>query len=291
MTTQALTVNFVLPGTANGSVNMAAIDGDPSLIESKIDSADAQRGQYLARKYGLPQITAEGVFDNGSAAATVQLVDLTDLGVTFPTATKRKIRWRHYVQTDNDRYTTEYERWVLGGTTPVLLGSRKVVASEGVVAGTVYAYGTLQLHATTSGGTVTVDTTQTSSGLSLGNFTSGAASLTFGPSRATPSATFAHFAEDAGTIGDVRTIQIRALATAGTATVETFTSNGTEALTSPNGTTNVDLGLFALPPGDGDLVMNTNNVELQVTGIASDETRHRVEIFIEPAVSVLFQGS
>ena len=291
MTTQALTIGFVLPGSANGSVAMAAIDGDPSLIESIIGSADANRGQYLARKYGQPQITAEGVFDNGLTPATVQLVDLTDLGVTFPTGTKRKIRWRHYVQTDNDRYTTEYERWVLGGSTPVLLGNRKVVASEGDVNGTIYAYGAIQLHATLSSGTVTVDTTQTSAGLSLGNFTSGAASLTFGPCRATPSATFAHFAEDAGTIGDVRTIQSRALDVAGTGTVETFTSNGTEALSSPNGTCNLDLGLFALPPGDGDLVMNSNNVELQVTGIASDETRHRVEIFIEPAVSVLFQGS
>lgn len=291
MTTQALTVSFVQPGSAAGSLQIAAIDGDLGLIESKIESADAQRGQYLARKYGSPNIVAEGVFDNGSATATVSLVDLTSLGVTFPATTKRRIRWIHYVQTDNDLYQTEYERWILGGTTPLLLGSRVVKASFGDVAGTVYAYGDVQLHATTSGGTVTVDTATTSAGVSLGNFTSGAATLTFGPCRATPYVNFWHYAEDAGTIGDFRTLQVRALATAGTATVETATTNGTEAVTSPNGVNNIDIGLHILPPGDADLALSTNNVQLQITGIASDETRHRVEIFVGPTVLVPFQGS
>jgi hypothetical protein len=53
----------------------------------------------------------------------------------------------------------------------------------------------------------------------------------------------------------------------------------------------LECDFFILPPGDADLVMNSNNVELQVTGIDSDETRHRVEIFIGPAVQVAFQGS
>ncbi len=290
MTTQALTIAGVwIPGGA--PLDMAAVDGDPSIILSMASSEYASHAAHQARLAQNPNIYAEGVFDNGSAAATVKLVSLTDQGVTFPAGTKRKIRWRHYVQTDNDRYVTEYERWLLGGTTPVLLGSRRVIASEGVVAGTVYAYGAIELHATTSGGTVTVDTAATSAGLSLGNFTSGAASLTFGPCRATPYCRFAHFAEDAGTIGDFRTIQVRALAVAGTGTVETATTNGTEAVSSPNGTNNLDLGLLVLPPGDGDLVMNSNSVELQVTGIASDETRHRVELWIYPAVQVPFQGS
>lgn len=292
MTTQALTTSFVLPGSAAGSVQIAAIDGDLSFIESKIDSADSQRGQYLARKYGRPAIVAEGVFDNGSAAATVSLVDLTSLGITFPATTKRRIRWIHCVQTDNDLYQTEYERWVLGGTTPVLLGSRVVLASSGDVAGTVYAYGDVQLHATTSSATVTVDTAATSAGVSLGNFSGGAASLTFGPCRATPYANFIHFAEDAGTVADSRQLQIRALAVAGTGTVNSFdVQNATPALSNPNGVTNIDLGLHILPPGDADLALSTNNVQLQITGIASDETRHRVEIFVSAPVLVPFQGS
>lgn len=291
MANQVTTVSYTLPSAAAGSLDLGAIDGDFSQVLSKVFSPDANRGQYIARLDKQPNIVCEAVVDNGLTPVATKMFDLTALGLTFPTTTKRLIRWRHWVQTDNDLYYTEYSRWVLGGTTPVLLGSRRVIDSEGDVAGTIYAYGQLQLHATTSGGTVTVDTTQTSQGLSLGNFTSGAAALTFGPSRATPSATFAHFAEDAGTIGDVRTIQIRALVVAGTGTVETFTSNGTEAISSPNQVNNIDLGLFVLPPGDADLVMNGNSAELRITGIASDETRHRVDMFIGAPVLVPFQGS
>jgi hypothetical protein len=278
-------------GPNNSVLDLGPIDGDPSVILSKVESPDPNRAQYLARLFGLPNIFAEGTFDADATPVATKLFDLTALGLTFPAGTKRLIRWRHWEQTDNDQYYVEYSRWILGGATPALLGSRRVIDAEGVVAGTKYAYGNIELHATTSGATVTVSGSS-SAGVSLGNFTSGAASLTFGPSRATPTVKDASFAEDAGTIGDFRHIQVRALAVAGTATVETATINGgSEALSSPNGTNNVDITISALPPGDADLVLNSNNVELRVTGIASDETRHRIEMFIGAPVQVPFFGS
>lgn len=278
-------------GPNNSVLDLGAIDGDPSVILSKVESPDANRAQYLARLFNLPNLFAEGTFDADATPLATKLFDLTALGVTFPTGTKRLIRWRHWEQTDNDQYYVEYSRWILGGATPALLGSRRVIDAEGVVAGTKYAYGNIALHATTASATVTVSASS-SAGISLGNFTSGAAALTFGPSRATPVVAFANFAEDAGTIADFRAIQVRALAVAGTATVETATiSGGSEALSSPNGVTNIDLGLTALPPGDADLALNSSNVELRVTGIASDETRHRIEMFIGAPVLVPFFGA
>lgn len=291
MANQATTILFVQNPGGTALLDMQAIDGPLSFVMAKAVSPSATQGLYLNRLFGEPDLIAEATVDNALTPVATKLIDLTAQGLTFPATTMRQVKWRHWWQTDNDRYLVEYERWLLGGTTPVLLGTRRVIHAHGVIAASVVAYGALQLHATTSGGTVTVDTGSTSAGVSIGDFTSGASSLTFPLSRATPRVTFAHFAEDAGTIGDVRTIQARAVVVAGTGTVETFTSNGTEALSSPNGVNNLDLGLFALPPGDMDLVMNGNSVECQVTGIASDETRHRVELFFGRAIQVAFQGS
>src|SRR5678815_4134341 len=145
MANQVTTVSFVLGPNAS-VLDMGAIDGDFSQVLSKVLSPDPNRGQYLARLFNAPNIAAEGVVDNGLTPVATKLFDLTALGVTFPTTTKRLIRWRHWVQTDNDLYYTEYSRWILGGTTPVLLGSRRVIESEGDVAGTIYAYGQLRLH-------------------------------------------------------------------------------------------------------------------------------------------------
>lgn len=286
---QVLTISFVLPGSANGSVNMNAVDGDPSLVESKIGSADADRGQYLARKYGLPQIAAEGVFDNAVSTTTSQLVDLTDLGVTFPATTMRRIRWRHWVQTDNDRYFTDSERWVLGGTTPVLLGNRVVTHAHGVIASTVTKYGRVHYKAAIASGATTESTTENDANIACGDFSSGVGTLTL-PANRTATVRGVNFA--AATYGASTGAVPHVVVTSGSTSgrVDLASPDDGAADTNPaDGTLEIEFDL--MPPGNADLVMNSNNVELQVTGIASDETRHRVEIFIDPPVLVPFQGS
>src|SRR5678815_4365294 len=105
MANQVTTVSFVLGPNAS-VLDMGAIDGDFSQVLSKVLSPDPNRGQYLARLFNAPNIAAEGVVDNGLTPVATKLFDLTALGVTFPTTTKRLIRWRHWVQTDNDLYYT-----------------------------------------------------------------------------------------------------------------------------------------------------------------------------------------
>lgn len=295
MATQTLAVSFVLPGVA---LDMNAIDGDPALILARAQSTLATRGQYLARLFNKPTLIAEGVNTNDTTPAAIELVDLTGQGVTFPATTMRLITWRHWIQTDNDRFFVEYERWVLGGTTPVLLGSRRVKHSHGVVAGTAVAYG--NCHAavnfdssdtsivTTVGTSVVTDSS--TAGSSIGNISTNTATLTHPIARDTGKRVIGVNAS-----ADVATATEQLLATvfpATSTTMSIFTADtATPSADGFDDDGRLEVDFFILPPGDADLVMNSNNVELQVTGIASDETRHRVEIFVGETVHVAFQGS
>jgi hypothetical protein len=297
MANQTTTVSFVLP-FATGALDMAAIDGDPALVLARAQSALSTKGQYLARLFGLPNLTAEGVVTNDTTPVSTELFDLTTLGVTFPAGTMRKLRWRHFCQTDNDRFYTEYERWVLGGTTPVLLGTRRAIHSHGVVASANVAYG--DCHAAvnfdssdtaivTAVGSSSV-TDSSTAGSSIGNIATNTAVLTHPVARdngkrvkgVNASADVATASEVLNATVFPATSTTMSIFTADTATpsADGFDDDG-----------RLEVDFFILPPGDADLVMNSNNVELQILGIASDETRHRVEMFIGEAVSVLFQGS
>lgn len=285
MANQTLAVSFVLPGVA---LDMNAIDGDPALILARAQSALSTKGQYLARLFGKPTLIAEGVNTNDTTAVALELVDLTTAGVTFPATTMRKILWRHWIQSDNDRFFVEYERWVLGGTTPVLLGTRKVNSAHGVVAGTTVAYGNGQAQATYAQDTATAVAANSSAGWSLGNNATNTTTLTHPIARATPKVYSVNVAPDVAT----NTEQLHASIFAATSTTASIFS---VAVTDGAADGFDDVGAvtaygFILPPGDADLVMNSNNVELQVTGIDADETRHRVEIFVGETVHVAFQG-
>jgi len=297
MANQTTTVGFVLP-VASG-LDMNAIDGDPSLILAGCNSVGATRGQYLATLFKTPNITAEAVVSNDLTPVATQIVDLTDVGVTFPSGTMRLIKWRWYQQTDNDRWFTEYERWVLGGTTPVLLGSRRLIHSHGVINSSVVAYG--QCHAavnfdssdtaiTTAVGTSDVATSSTA-GSSIGNISTNTAVLTHPVARDGGKRVIGVNASS-----DVATASEMLMATvfpgASSTTMSIYTADtATPSADGFDDDGRLEVDFFIEPPGDCNLVMNSNNVEMQVTGIASDETRQRVEIFIGPATLVPFQGS
>lgn len=290
--TQALTVSFVNPGGVAGTLDMEAIDGSDLARLSKCLSGPgtvSNIGEYLAPLFGKPNIVAEGVFDNDATPAATQLVDLTDKGVTFPASTVRTIRWRHLIQSDNDRFVVDYEQDVLGGTTPALLGTRRVRSAFGVVAGTTVEYGNIRAQATYSTDTATAVAANSTAGSSLGNNSTNTVTLTHPVARTSPKNFWVNVSPDVATVteqlhgGIVATNTTTAsifLADLATPSADGFDDAGT-----------IDAYGYILPPGDAVLALNTNNVELQITGIASDETRHRVELWISPQVSVLFQGS
>lgn len=244
----------------------------------------AQRATAQCQILDKPDLTARAKTTDNSAAS--QVIDLTDNGVTFPAGTFRKIRFRSTAVTDNDSWTQEWEQIVWGndGTTPKLMGPSKLIRAVGEINGTVVKYGAVKYHGTFSDATAT-DGADADTGLSLGNSSSGVATLTVPISRNTTTGMrveSAHFSEDAGTIGDTRLIQVRA-ATSTTFTVNFFTTNGTEAISDPNGTNNVDIALYLLPPPEVKLVANSNNIELHCSYNATDDVYHDVEIWVGSA--------
>jgi hypothetical protein len=235
----------------------------------------------LARK---PQFIARAKTTDNTAASAV--IDLTAQGLLSPAKSYRTIRVKSTAVNGTDSWTQEWEQVVYGndGVTPKLLGSARLIRAVGQINGTVAKYGSVKYHGTTSGATVT-NGADVDSGLSLGNFSSGVATLTVPISRDTTTSMrveSAHFSEDAGTIGDTRVPQVRAASTT-TFTVNVATQNGTEALTDPNGTNNIDIGLFLLPPPSVAFAMASNNVTITAGYNTTDNVYHDIEVFIERA--------
>lgn len=297
MANQTTTIKFIQPGggtTAGGvasSLERDAIDGSPDLILARAQSSLSTKAQYLATLFGRANIIVEATTDAEATPLAAELVDLTTMGgaALFPAGTIRKIRWRHWVQTENDRYYSEKERLVLGGTTPVLLGSTRLVAAAGVIAGTVTQYGRVKLKTAVASGATTEDADENDANIAIGAFTNGVATLTL-PLNNTAQVLGVNFAAATygATTGAVPHVVVTSGSTSGR--VDLGAPDDGLADTNPaDGTLEI---LFEIsPPGFAELVMNSNNVEMQITGIASDATRHRVEIFIEPVVNSAFEGA
>lgn len=243
----------------------------------------AQRATAQAWLLRKPDIKVRAKTTDNTAAS--KAVDITARGVTFPAGSFRRILFRSIAVTDNDSFFQEWSQIVWGndGTTPKLLGTPRLIHASGEINGTVARYGTVKYHGTTSGATVT-DGTDSDSGVSLGNFSSGVATLTVPICRSTATMRVeaAHFSEDAGTIGDTRVAQVRAASTT-TFAVNIATQNGTEALTDPTGVNNIDIALFLPPPPSIALVMNSTSLECHVGYNATDDVYHDVEIEVGPA--------
>lgn len=215
---------------------------------------------------------------DNTAASTV--LDLTALGVTFPSNLTRLIRFRSVARSDTDLFIQDWEQYVLGGTTPKLLGSPRLINALGHVAGTASQWGYCEFHGTTSGATVSAVSGVNSAGISCGNFSSGVATLTVPSYRTGSSVLSTAFSEDAGTVADTRLIQVRP-ATATTFTINTFdVQNASPAISSPNGNNTFDIRLYLLPPPTVALALATNNVVVQAGFNATDNLDHFVEAFI-----------
>jgi len=273
---------LTVPGPAFApGFDATLIDADDWVLSAAAQSGSIAAWSMLRGPFrGTPQFFTMAKTTDNSAASSA--MDLTTLGLTFPAKCFRRLFVRSTAVNGADSWTQELEQVVWGndGTTPVLLGTPRLITSVGEIAATAVKYGNVEYHGTTSGATVT-NGTDVDTGLSLGNFSSGVATLTVPLCRNTSTAMrvrTAHLSEDAGTIGDTRVVQVRA-ATTTTFTVNVATQNGTEALTDPNGVNNIDIGVTLLPPPSIAFVMSTNNVQVHVGYNATDNVYHRVEVW------------
>ena len=249
----------------------------------------AQRATSQAAILDKPDFVAE--VQATTDTSNLQAVDLTDENVTFPARTIREIRLKSWCLTDNDTYYYETTESVLGGTTPVLLG-QKIVNGWSEQAGTAFELGRVHFAATITALT-TITTIFASKGLALSDIASGVADLVVPQNRlilckqATLDATVVSVTT-AGIHVGISYTNLDGLG-AGTGAVvfyEGFSS--TDVVTDdPKLATRLDLAFEIWPPHNHRLVMNSNNVEVQVTAVNAnindDNLRHIVEVYVGPA--------
>jgi hypothetical protein len=274
----ALTVNWGPIGQFDPTTRDSASNVKRLIRALLSDGSAAERETARNEVLRRPDFKAQCQTTDNTAASTV--IDLTAKGITFPANTLRLVRFKSIARSDTDTYIQDWEQYVLGGTTPKLVGSPRLLGATGLISGTAVQYGYVESHSTTSGATVTNTAVVTSAGVSLANFSSGIAVLTVPSYRTGSCVISAHLSEDAGTVADTRFIQVRA-ATATTFTVNSFDiQNATPAISSPNGVNNVDIRLFLLPPPTLQLAISTNNVVVQAGFNATDNVDHLVEAFV-----------
>lgn len=249
----------------------------------------AQRRTAQAEILKKPDFSAE--VQATTDTSNVQAVDLTDEGVTFPSRTIREITLRSWCLTDNDTYFYETKESVLGGTTPILLG-QKMVNGWSEQNGTPFELGRVHFAATITALT-TITTIFASKGLALGDISSGKADLVVPQNRlilnkgCTLDATVVSVTAAGVHVGiDYTNLDGLGAGTGAVVFWEEFTS--TDVLTDdPKVGTRLDLAFEIWPPHNHRLVMNSNNVEVQVTAVNAnindDNLKHYVEVFVGPA--------
>lgn len=234
-----------------------------------------------------------------TAAESGQAIDLTDEGFSFLADHVYRIRFRSTASTDNDRWIQEWEQYVLGGTTPVLLGSARLLHAIGVIAGTVVDYGLCHAACnfdssdtaiTTAVGTSDV-ASSSSAGSSIGNISTNTATLTHPIARAGGKRVLGCNAS-----ADVATASEQLYATVfpvNSTTMSIFTADtATPTADGFDDDGRLEVSFYILPPPGVALSMNSNNVEVHVSHDASDEVRHLVQVWVEEDPSYApFHGS
>lgn len=232
--------------------------------------------------------------DNTAAS---EVIDLTTEGVTFPAGTIRKIRFRSFASTDNDQWLQEWEQYVLGGTTPKLLGSPRLLNAVGNINGTAVQYGTCHAAAnfdssdtaiTTDVGSSSVSASSTA-GSSIGNIATNTAVLTHPIARATGKRVLGINASS-----DVATASESLLGSvfpANSTTMSIFTIAPDAAAPAADGFDDdgrLEVEFYILPPPSVALVLTSNNVEIHCGHDATDDVYHNVSVFVGAAEDAAF---
>lgn len=252
----------------------------------------AQRQTARAELLGRPDFVCTA---KTTAAETGQAIDLTDEGVTFAASTVRKIRWRVKSRNGTERWIHEYEQYVAGATTPILLGSARLINCVADLNGTSSQYGNCHAVANydssdTAVTTVvgTSDTTGSTAGSSIGNIATNTATLTHPRARQNSTTnTVKRRVQGVNSSSDVATATEQLYATVypvnGT-TMSIYTADtATPSADGFDDDGRLEVSFYLEPPPSCALVMNSNNVELHIGYDASDNVYHDIEVFIGKA--------
>jgi hypothetical protein len=277
--------------------------GDAGALVPKARKFLADDAAQLAKIFDFPDISVVVTTSTNDSGLVLNLSDYFD----FPSNMIIPVYLRHYAQTENDRYYQELSYMIVGsetaGTDPVIIGDGdmstgvqgKIREAFGVLNGAAQAYGRVSLNVTGTTTTTTEATDGTNShGVSIGAWSTGVGTLVL-PLNRTARVVGWNAAEDAGTIGDVRHLQVRTPLTSTGGTVDIATINGTEALADPTGSNQYTVTFDLYPPVNAFLVMNgtpdPGEIGVYVSGISSDEVKHRVDVFIGQPIDATFYGS
>jgi len=289
-----MTISLTSPVVGQFDPDTRDIDSLAAKIAKAIfgSTTSAKRQTARAELLGRPDFVCTA---KTTAAETGQAIDLTDEGVTFAASTVRKIRWRVRSRNGTERWMQEYEQYVAGATTPILLGTARLVNAVADLNGTSSQYGNCHAVANydssdTAVTTVvgTSDTTGSTAGSSIGNIATNTATLTHPRARQNSTTNTVrrrvqgvNASADAATVTEILSATVYPVN--GT-TMSIFT--GDTATPSADGFDDdgrLEVSFYLEPPPSCALVMNSNNVELHIGYAATDNVYHDIEVFIGKA--------
>lgn len=232
---------------------------------------ETARNELLLR----PDFRARAKTTDNSAASAV--FSLTGKGITFPANTLRKIRFRSNARNTTDQWVQDWEQYVLGGTTPKLVGTPRLINAVGNINGTVVQYGICHAQATYSTDTATAVAANSTAGSSLGNNATNTITLTHPIARSSPKwIRGINNCPAAATASGARHV---AGVTATSTTFSLFVTDlATPSAASPAPSA-LDVEFLILPPPSVALVMNSNAVEIHVGHDASANVFHDIDVY------------
>ena len=267
-------------GTSLVDHSSSAAAADILDIKKQIRTAQVMCANFMGRR----GVDFKGVFDtsnNDALASAFALSGTSGLGVTFPAATLRTITLRMISTNDADSFYQEVEQDVWGndGTTPVL-GDARLVKAFMLDAGVYQQMGRAHLRAAGDGTEKTDGTNST--GMAIAALTNGTAALTTPVARAVRclGVNFASDTYDA-TKGCVPHVAI--LDGDGSARIDLGSADDGLVDTTP-ATGVLDVAVELFPPPQVKLALSTNDVQVHLNCSINDVFRHRIEVFVGPAI-------
>jgi hypothetical protein len=267
-----------------GTPQVPGVIGGNQLV-GKFYDFQAKVAQSMARGLDQPNATNRS---NTTASEVSKTIDLS-ANFSFLANQLYKIRLVGRHCTDNDQWMQETEQWVLGGTTPVLIGSARLINAAGIIATTPVQYGNCHVQGTYSTDTVTAVAANSSAGSSLGNNSTNTIVLTHPICRAAPKYIKGiNNCPAAATASGARHV---AGVSASSTTFSLFVTDlATPSAASPAAAV-LDVDFFIAPPPSILLVMNGSLLEVHVGHDASDEVQHDAEVYIDDPRDAPFFGS